>query len=163
MEILRITFAIIAGINKLESVSIKCRTCGGGGESGGFNMHPYDPHFCCYAYGLLTFVVTFTFVVQHLCDLHKCYYSGIDPDVGAVQHIDSQQASLEQVIGSPYTRDNSNLTVASATTITPTTSTVAGTAETLNRRFPHSVSQREKMSRRLPLEYIHLGRCTQVC
>nr|GFA93453.1 C2 calcium-dependent membrane targeting [Tanacetum cinerariifolium] len=35
-----------------------------------------------------------------------------------------------------------------------------GTAETLNRRFPDSVSQREKMSRRLPLEYIHLGRCT---
>ncbi|GJX27399.1 hypothetical protein Tco_0233695 [Tanacetum coccineum] len=53
-------------------------------------------------------------------------FSGFDPNVGAVQHIDSQQASLEQVIGSPYTGNKSNLTASSATAITPTTSTVAG-------------------------------------
>ncbi|GJS58007.1 hypothetical protein Tco_0652791 [Tanacetum coccineum] len=56
----------------------------------------------------------------------RCMNSGFDPNVGAVQHIDSQQASLEQVIGSPYTGNKSNLTALSATAITPTTSTVAG-------------------------------------
>ncbi|GJU28827.1 hypothetical protein Tco_1172416 [Tanacetum coccineum] len=73
----------------------------------------------------------------HLCcDLHLCcsaslwpsqmLFSGIDPDVGVVQHIDSQQASLEQVIGSPYTVDKPNLTASSAMAVTPTTSTLAG-------------------------------------
>ncbi|GKF93474.1 hypothetical protein Tco_0280193, partial [Tanacetum coccineum] len=58
-------------------------------------------------------------------ELRQMLFSGFDPNVGAVQHIDSQQASLEQVIGSPYTGNKSNLTASSATAITPMTSTVA--------------------------------------
>ncbi|GKB26286.1 hypothetical protein Tco_0865687 [Tanacetum coccineum] len=58
-------------------------------------------------------------------------FIGIDPDAGVVQHIDSQQASLEQVIGSPYTGNKSNLTASSAMAVTPMTSTVAGTSNTV--------------------------------
>ncbi|GJY37811.1 hypothetical protein Tco_0424175 [Tanacetum coccineum] len=62
--------------------------------------------------------------VANSCRTGAAKNVSIDPDVGAVQHIDSQEASLLQVISSPYTGDTSNLTTSSAATVTPTTSTV---------------------------------------